>query len=82
MQKLVGFSEFVSKKGKDLCILHVVSDPTQWELSRGFHGQKTETMFLPDDQLGSVSDKDIGKEIDCVYEYIGNFRVLRAVKFK
>lgn len=63
MTKLVGYKKITSRKsGKTFCVASVVSDLSPREIEQGQVGQKTEDIFLPEDQLDFLKPADIGKE--------------------
>lgn len=83
MAKLIGFSNFTSKKGRDLTIALVQTDCTVRDNDRGSYGSKVEQVFLPDELVGSLDVKDIGKNVDVIRDIVGNrayvidFKVLK-----
>lgn len=72
MGKLVGFKKFTSKAGKVYCVANVVTPYSQRELDNGYVGDKVEEMFLPDDKKELLKASDVGKDIDFVYDIVGN----------
>lgn len=83
MSKLVGFRRFSSKKnGKDYCVAEVVSPFSQRELANGCCGQKTEQIFMPEEQYNLLKESDLGKEIQFEYELSGGRAYLVNVTVK
>ena len=83
MSKLVGFRRFSSKKnGKDYGVAEVVSPFSQRELSNGCCGQKTEQIFMPEEQYNLLKESDLGKEIQLDYELSGGRAYLVNVTVK
>jgi hypothetical protein len=73
----------VSKKnGKEYCVATVVSDGTQREIQNGLVGQKSEDIFLPDEQLNLLKPSDIGHELICSYSYSNGRGFLESVTVK
>lgn len=71
MVKLVGFKNFKSKKGEDLCVANVVKDFSKRNLGNGCFGQDIEVVFLPSHCVGLLSENDIGKSLNLSYEING-----------
>lgn len=71
MCRLVGYKKFTSKKGKEYCVVNVVSPYNQRDLDRGCVGEKTEEIFLPENCLNLLAPGDIGCELNMTYDYSG-----------
>jgi hypothetical protein len=83
MGKLIGYRHIVSKKnGKEYCVATVVSDATAREVQNGVVGQKSEDIFLPEEQLNYLKPEHIGKELLCQYEYSNGRGYLQSVTVK
>lgn len=69
MKKLVGFYNGISKKsGKAFTIAYLLCDLSTKEIENGSFGQKVEECFLPMQQAGDLTSKDIGHEVSLSYE--------------
>lgn len=84
MTQLVNIHRFHSdKKNKDYEIIQIVRDMTERERSNGFVGSQVfEEHFLPDALVGVLSDKEIGKEIELLYDVYNGKAVLAHIKVK
>ena len=83
MSKLVGFRRFTSKKnGKDYCVAEVVTPFNQREQAAGAVGEKTEQIFMPEDQYNLLKPEYIGKELKLDYELSGGRAYLVNVTIK
>lgn len=65
---LVGFKRFKSKAGKDLCVANVVTPYNQRDLEKGYSGSDAQQIFLPEHQVNMLTDKDVGKTVQLLYE--------------
>ena len=79
---LVGYHKFTSKKGKDFCVASVVKDLSPRDQAFGYIGQKTEEIFMPDDQLNMLKPEDIGKELILDYDMSDGRAFLISVTVK
>lgn len=70
MAKLLNLHRFhSSKKNKDFCIIQVLESPTSRQISQGYVGNFIcQDIFLPDELVNVLSEKDIEKDIELVYE--------------
>lgn len=69
MTKLLGYRRFKStKNNKEYCTAMVVHDLTERERMSGSVGQKSESLFLPDELYDYLRPDDIGKEVILDYE--------------
>lgn len=84
MTQLLNIHRFHSdKKNKDYEIIQIVRDMTERERSNGFVGlQVFEEHFLPDALVGVLSDKEIGKEIELLYDVYNGKAELAHIKVK
>lgn len=81
--RLVGYRRFTSKKnGKEYCVASVVSDLTDVEKNNGYVGQKTEEIFLPEEQVDFLNPSHIGKEMLCEYTISSGRAFLNKVTVK
>lgn len=63
MVKLIGYENFISKKGNNCTTIHVVAPITKREAHTEFAGQLATSYFLPEHLKDKVSVNDIGKDI-------------------
>ena len=84
MAQLLNIHHFHSdKKNKDYEIIQIVRDMTDRERSNGFIGlQIFEQIFLPDALVGVLSEKEIGKEIELIYDVYNGKAELAHIKVK
>lgn len=84
MSQLINIHHFHSdKKNKDYEIIQIVRDLTERERLNGFVGlQIFEEIFLPDSLVGVLSDKEIGKEIELLYDVYNGKAELAHIKVK
>lgn len=71
MRKVVGISKFTSKKGMSCAVIHCLSDFTNDDIQKGASGQKVEPIMVYGNDVDSVSDKFIGKELQGFFGYSG-----------
>lgn len=79
---VVGYSKFVSKKGKKCCKLQLMSDLTERQKQFGFVGVSVEDQWVPLELQDEITPDCIDKE--CVREYEssgGNLYVI-GITFK
>lgn len=74
---LIGYRKFNSKAGKACCIVSLLSDYSQGEISYGAVGKKCEDLFLPDDCHNLIVPAVIGKT--CFLKYGEGFNGKPAV---
>lgn len=84
MTQLVNIHRFHSdKKNKDYEIIQVCRDLSQRELNNGYVGISIfEEIFLPDCLVGVLSDKEVGKEIELIYNVFNGKAELAHIKVK
>ncbi len=64
---LVGFRRFTSKKGTPCCVANIVTEFSPADVSRGSCGSDCQSVFLPDNLLDYLTEKDIGKSVELFY---------------
>ncbi|MCM1308289.1 MAG: hypothetical protein NC223_06795 [Butyrivibrio sp.] len=74
---LIGYRKFNSKAGKACCIVSLLSDYSQGEISYGAVGQKCEDIFLPDECHKLIVPTVVGKT--CSLQYGEGFNGKPAV---
>lgn len=83
MAKLIGYRRFTSKKnGETYCVATLLCDLTQRDIAGGCVGQKTEDIFVPSEQVNLLRPEDIGKQLQCNYEYSNGKAYLLSVAVK
>lgn len=84
MTQLVNIHNFHSdKKNKDYSIIQICRDITEREHAQGYIGLSIfEEIFLPDSLVGVLSDKEIGKEIELLYDVHNGKAELMHIKLK
>ena len=80
--KLVGFKRFKSKKGNECCVANVVTSFTPAENSRGSYGSDVQSVFLPEDQVDMLTEKDIGKDVELNYNIVAGRAYLGSLVVK
>ena len=70
--KLLGFRNFISKKGQNLTVANVEMPYSSVDRARDCHGSEVQAIFLPDDQIGTLTDKDLGKTVELSYTIRNN----------
>lgn len=84
MTQLVNIHNFHSdKKNKDYSVIQIVRDLTERERNQGYIGlQRFEEIFLPDCLVGVLSEKEIGNEIELLYDVYNGKAELAHIKVK
>ena len=84
MTQLVNIHNFHSdKKNKDYTVIQIVRDLSEREHNQGYIGlQRFEEIFLPDCLVGVLSEKEIGKEIELIYDVYNGKAELAHIKIK
>lgn len=83
MKKIVGYSKFVSKKGTDTCLIHVVEPFSDSQLSRGSVGSEANTVPIYDKEImDKVTDSCIGKTLDVSYNVSGGRAFVRDITIR
>lgn len=83
MVKLLGYRDGVSKKtGNAYTQMFIVQDLNPAEKASGCVGQKTDMIFMPEEQIGTLKPQDIGKELELSYEISGRNAFLSKVVIK
>lgn len=84
MTQLVNIHNFHSdKKNKDYSIIQICRDITERERNQGYIGVSIfEEIFLPDNLVGVLSEKEIGKEIELLYNVYNGKAELMHIKVK
>ena len=83
MKKIVGYSKFVSKKGTDTCIVHVVEPFSDGQLSRGCVGSEADTIAIYDKEIfDKVTESCIGKTLDVSYNVSNGRAFVRDISIR
>lgn len=70
--QVLGYKDFNRKSdNKAMTILTVVSVCTPDDIAHGLHGMKATDFFLPDNMVGTLTDKCLGQEFIPEYEING-----------
>lgn len=71
MYKILGFSKFKSKTGKNCVVLQLQREFNSRELNSGSLGVRVEEVFLPDHLLNVVIKDNLGKSCNLFYNRNG-----------
>lgn len=78
MMKIIGYSDFTSKKGNRCLYIHVTKDLTDFDRQYGAVGQRVDVLQLYGNTSVSLKPSDIGKEIEPLYDVSNNKAYLRS----